>query len=73
MSMPGEDDNVSHNFAPYKVEKSTPKAQDIEGDYRDLIGKSSDIRSCARVGYTPQNWLLGSELSLFLREVRFGE
>ena len=53
MPMPGEDDNASDNFGPYKDKGSTPEAQDIEGDHRDLVGKSSDTRSRARAGRTP--------------------
>ena len=53
MPMPGEDDNASDNFGPYEDEGSTPEAQDIEGDHRDLVGKSSDTRSRARAGRTP--------------------
>ena len=40
MSIPGEDDNLSDNFGPYEDEESTPEAQDIEKDHRDLVGKS---------------------------------
>ncbi len=50
--------------------------QDIEGDHRNLVGKRSDTRSHTRdclSGRTPQNGLLVSESSSFLREVRFSE
>ena len=73
MPMPGEDDNTSDNFGPYKNKKSTLEVQDIERDYRDLVDKSSDTGSRARAGHTPQDGLLESESSLFLREVRFSE
>ena len=73
MPMPGEDDNASDNFGPYEDERSTPEAQDIEGDHRDLVGESSDTGSRARAGHTPQDGLLGSESSSSLTEVRFSE
>ena len=73
MPMPGEDDNASDNFGPYEDERSTPKAQDIEGDHRDSVGESSDTGSRARAGRTPQDGLLGSESSSSLTEVRFSE
>ena len=50
MPMPGEDDNALDNFGPYENEESTPKTQNIEGDHRDLVGKSWDTRSRARAG-----------------------
>ena len=53
MPMSREDNNISNNFGPYEDEKSTPEVQNIEKDYRDLVGKSLDIRSHARVTYTP--------------------
>ena len=48
--------------------------QQIEEDYRNLGDKSSDTRSRIRdglLGCTPETGLHGSELSSFLREVRF--
>ena len=51
MPISGKDDNALDHFGPYENEESTPKARDIEGDHRDLIGKSSDIRSHARAGH----------------------
>ena len=71
--MQGEDDNALDNFRPYEDEKSTSKMQNIERDHKDLIGKNSDTGSHAGVGYTPQDWLLGSESSLSLIKVRFSE
>ena len=52
MSMPGEDDNASDNFGTYKDKESIPEAQNIKENYRDLVSKSSDIRSRARAGRT---------------------
>lgn len=46
--MLGKDNNTSDNFGNYKDEESILKVQDIEGDHRDLVGKSLDIQSCAR-------------------------
>ena len=71
--MPGKDDNVSDNFGLYKNEEFIPEAQDIKGDYRDLVGKSPDIGSRARARRTSQDRLLRSESSSSLREVRFSE
>ena len=73
MPMPGEDNNLSDNFRPYKDERSIPKVQDIEKDHKNLIDKSSDTKSHARAEPTPQDELLGSESSSSLREVRFSE
>ena len=73
MPMPGEDDNASDNFGLYGDEESTPEAQNIEEDQRNLVGESSDIGSHIRVGRTPQDSLLGSQSSSSLREVRFSE
>ncbi len=57
-------------------EKSILEEQDIERNYRNLIGKSSDTWSHIKdslLGHTSQDRLLVSELSLSLREVRFSE
>ena len=72
----GEDENASKNVGPHEDEESILEEQDIEEDHRNLGGKSSDTRSCARDGLsgrTPQAGLLGSELSSSLREVRFSD
>ena len=48
----------------------------MEKSYRNLVDKSSDIKGCTRDGLsesTPQEGLLTSKLSVFLREVRFNE
>ena len=37
--------NALDNFEPYNDEKSTPKAQDIEMDHRDLVGKSLTLEA----------------------------
>ena len=73
MPMLGEDDNSSDNFGPYEHEGSTLEAQDIEGDFRDSVGKSSDTGNRARAGHTLQDGLLGIELLSSLREVRFNK
>lgn len=36
----GEDNNTSDNFRTYLDEKSILEEQNIEGDYKDLVGKS---------------------------------
>ena len=61
--MPREDDNGLDNFGLYEDEESTPEAQNMKRDHRNLVGKSSDTGSCARVGCTSQDRLLGSGLS----------
>ncbi len=74
--IPGEDNNTSRNFRPHEDEESTLKKQDIEGDYKNLVGERSDIESRAKnglLGHTPQAGLLGSESSASLREVRFSD
>ena len=53
MPMPGEDINISDNFGFYKDGEFTTEAQDIERNHRDLIGKSSDIRSRTRARRIP--------------------
>ena len=48
----------------------------MEKDYKDLIGKISDIESHAKYGlrrYIPRARLLISELSTLLKEVRFSK
>ena len=71
--MPRENDNASDNFEVYEDEKSTPEVQDIEKDYRDLVGKSSDTKSRTRVGRTPEDGIFRSKLLSSLREIRFSE
>ena len=58
----------------HKDEKLTLEEQDIEEDHRNLGGESLDTGSCARdslSGRTLQTRRFGSELSSFLRKVRF--
>ena len=76
MVMPREDDNTSEYYELHEDEKYILDKQDIEKDNKNLVGKSSDIRSRVRdslSGCTPQNGLLTSELSLSLKEVKFGK
>ena len=47
--------------------------QDMERNYRDFVGKSSNTRSRAKARCTLQDRLLGSESSSSLKEVRFSE
>ena len=68
-----EDNNASDNFSPYEDNESTPEVQNIERDYRDLVGKSSNTRSRARAGRIPQDGLLGNKLLSSPKEVRFSE
>ena len=76
MLISGKDDNSLEYFGPHKNEEKTLDEQDIEGDHRDSVGKSSDIGSRARDNLserTHQNGLLASESSLSLKKVRFSE
>lgn len=76
MPIPGENDYALDNFRFYEDEKSTPKAQDMEKNYRDLVGESSDTRDHIKnslSGRTSHDGLLGSELSSSLREIRFSD
>lgn len=70
----GESDNALGNFRYHKDEKLTLEEQDIEKDYKNLVGKKSDIKSHTRDGfseYIAQTRLLGRELSSSLIEIRF--
>ena len=73
MPVPGEDGNALDNFEPYEDKESTLEAQNIERDHKDLIGKSSNTGNCAKTSRTLQDELLKSELSSFLREVKFSK
>ena len=76
MPIPRENNNASENFKPHEDEKSTLEEQNIEGDHTNLVSENSDIGSYTRnglSGHTPQDWLLASELSSSLREVKFSE
>lgn len=74
MLMPGENDNISEYYEPHKDEEYRIDKQDIEGDYKDLVGKSLDFGSYAKDSLserTPQNRLFASESSLSLRKIKF--
>lgn len=45
MLIPREDNNALENFKSHEDEKLKLEGQNIERDYRNLIGKSSDIES----------------------------
>lgn len=71
-----EDDNVLENFEPHEDEKFILEEQDIEGDHRDLIGKSLDTKSHLRVGLSelaPQDGFFASESSSSLKMIRLSE
>lgn len=75
-SIPQKDDNISENFGRHEDDKSTLEEQNIKGDYRIMVGKSSHMRSRVKNGLlecTPLNGLLASESSAFLREIKFSE
>ncbi len=74
--IPGGDNNALENFGPHEDQKSILKEQDIEENHKNLIGKSSDIRSHIKdglLGFTPQVVRLRSESSSSLREFRFND
>ena len=50
--MTGKDDNASDNFRSYEDKKFTSKAQNIEEDHRDLVGKSSNTGNRVKIGRT---------------------
>ncbi len=60
----------------HEDEQSTLEEPDMEDDFRNLVGESSDTRSRARDGLsgrTPLARLFGSESSSSLKEVRFSD
>lgn len=74
--LPREDDNTSDNYGLHLDEKSTLGKQDIKKYHKNEVSKSLDTRCCVKDGllrHTPQNELLASKLSLFLRKIRFSE
>lgn len=46
--MPGENNNALENFRPYEDEESTLEELNIEGNHRNLIGKSFNPENCAK-------------------------
>lgn len=76
MLMPGKNHNVSKNFELHENEKSILEKQNIKRDYRDLVSKFMDTESCEKNSlskHTSQNKFFVSELSSFLREIRFSK
>lgn len=72
----GEDDDKLKNFGLHKDEKFILEEQDIEGDFRNLMGEISNTGSCVKNGLskcTPQDKFLASESLLSLKEVRFSK
>ncbi len=72
----GEDDNISENFGLHEDKEFILEEQDIKGDHRNLVDKSSGTGSYVRDSlsrYTPQDRLLASESLLSLREVKFSK
>lgn len=72
----GENDNGLKKFGFYKDKEFILEKQNIERDYRNLIGESLDIKSHVRDGfsaYTSQNRLFPSELLSFSRKIRFSK
>lgn len=73
MSILEEDNNLSKCFGPYKDEKCKLDKQDIKRDHRNLVSKSSDIRSCIKNNLLRcifQDRYFASESSLSLKEVK---
>ncbi len=50
MLIPEDNKNTSENFMPHEDEKSIFLEQDIEKDYRNLVGKSLDTGICVKDG-----------------------
>lgn len=76
MPIPKKNDDISENFGSYEDEKSKLEEQDIKGDHKNSVGKSLDIESHAKNGFSghmPQDGVHASELSSFLKDVSFGE
>lgn len=48
IQIPGEDDNVSKYFRPYKDMEYTLDEQDIKSNHRDLVDESSELESRSR-------------------------
>ena len=75
--MLAEDDDALDYFIYYEEEKYPlgNKKQDVEEDQRHLVGKNLENKSVRDIlpGRTLQDELLRSELSSFLREVRYSE
>lgn len=71
-----EDNDTSENFRPYKDKKSILEEQNIEKDHKDLKGKILNTKNHVRnvlLRRTLHNKLFASELSSFLKEVKFSE
>ena len=76
ISIPKDNENISKNVGLHEDEESTLEERDIEKDHRNLGGKNSDIKSCAKDGLSGRTFhagLLGSESSSSLRKVRFSD
>ena len=72
--IPKKAESRSKNVGSCEDNKLTLKEQDIKEDQRNLEEKSLDIKSHAKDGLSRRilpAGLLGSELLLFLKEVRF--
>lgn len=71
-----EDDNTSFNFVRHENEKFILEKDYIERDHRNLLDKSLNTGSHIKdglLGCTSQDELFASELSSFLKEVKFNE
>lgn len=76
MPMPGKDDNISKNFESHENKESILEKQNIKRDYRDLVSKFMDTESREKDSlskHTSQNKFFVSELSSFLKEIRFSK
>ena len=74
MLMSEKEINRSDNFVLYEDEKSINEAENIEENHKNMVGKGSNTERCIKdslSGCISQNRMLGSELSLSLKEVRF--
>lgn len=58
--IPRKDNNVSDNFGPYEDKKSILEKYDIQGNYKNLVDKNLNTKSCIKNGlskYTSQTEL----------------
>lgn len=72
----GKNENILDNFGLHEDKDFILEEQDIKGDYRNLVDKSSDTESHIRNGlskWTTQDRLFASESLLSLIEIRFSK
>lgn len=76
MSMAEDNDNLLHDFGSYRDKIPALKRLNVEVNDIDLASKSSDTKFHARdmlLRHISQDERFESELSSFLREIRFSD